>query len=95
MATLAEMIRRKLDDGRLPGGAARKTWAGYGQGQPCSVCEQTVLPAQVEYEFDHDGATYRFHAGCHGLWEAECRRRGHHPESPPAGSHPPAPQPPG
>ena len=38
--------------------------------------ELPILAAQAEYEFEDDGATYRFHIGCYGFWEAERRRRG-------------------
>jgi hypothetical protein len=87
MPTLADIIRAKLDAGHLPTVAPPKTWAGYGRGEPCSACGQPVFPAQVEYEFDDGGQTCRLHAGCHGLWAAECRRRGHRGN----GSPPPAP----
>lgn len=76
MPTPGDMIRQKLADGRLPLHAPVKTWAGYGRGDSCSACELPILPAQAEYEFEAEGQTYRLHPGCHGLWEAERRRRG-------------------
>jgi hypothetical protein len=52
-------------------------YAGYGKGYRCDGCESTILPAQVEYEFEaENGRVIRFHLGCAGLWEAERRRRG-------------------
>jgi hypothetical protein len=76
MLTLAEIIRQKIDDGRLPEHSSMKTWAGYGRGNPCSACEQPIAPAQTEYEVDAGDHTYWLHIGCYGLWEAERRRRG-------------------
>ncbi|HEX9818504.1 MAG TPA: hypothetical protein VGD07_02700 [Methylomirabilota bacterium] len=76
MPTLGQIIREKVADGRLPVREPVKTWAGYGRGQPCSACELPILAAQAEYEFEDGDATYRFHIGCYGLWEAERRRRG-------------------
>jgi len=79
--SLAEIVRDKVDSGVLPLDAPVKLWAGLGSGQRCSVCEQPILAAQAEYEpqYDDGRAVIRFHAGCHGLWEAERRRRGYLP----------------
>jgi hypothetical protein len=79
--SLAEMVRERLDAGILPFDIPVKLWAGMGSGQPCTACEQPILKAQVEYELQYDAADdhapIRLHAGCHGLWEAERRRRGY------------------
>ena len=74
----AEMIRIKLDNGMLPKDAPPKLWAGTGSGKACSACEELIAPAQHEYELQYDDAraSIRFHLRCHGLWEAERRRRG-------------------
>jgi hypothetical protein len=78
MADLGDVIRDKLDAGLLPRQPAQTASRAYGDGQPCSACGVTILPVQAKYELDlHDGSTtYRFHLGCYGLWQAECRRRG-------------------
>jgi hypothetical protein len=42
-------------------------------GRFCDGCETTILPAQVEYQFETttaDERVIRFHLGCAGLWEA-------------------------
>jgi hypothetical protein len=70
------LIGERLESGRLPRDAPAKMYAGYGRGYRCDGCDQTILPAQVEYEFEGDGRTIRFHLGCAGIWEAERRRRG-------------------
>jgi len=65
-----------FDAGTLPLSiAVKKTYAGYGKGYPCSGCDATVLPSQVEYEVETNGPTLRFHIGCHGLWKGERIRR--------------------
>ena len=73
--SLAEMVRHKLDIELLPRADPVKLWAGYGSGEACAACEQTILKAQIEYELQYASAVFRLHAGCHGLWEAERRRR--------------------
>jgi hypothetical protein len=51
---------------------------GYGRGQVCDGCGERILPAQTQYELDYNGqGFFRLHIGCAGLWDAECRRRGH------------------
>jgi hypothetical protein len=75
--SLAEIVRDKLDVGRLPLLDPVTLWVGAGSGMPCSVCGKTIQPYQVEYEPDYDArlVRVRFHIGCHGLWEEERRRR--------------------
>ena len=79
---LIDIIRHKISNGSLPIVAPSKTFAGYGDNQQCSACDLSILPAQVEYEFDgEDAKIYHFHAGCYGLWDAEGRRRGGWPDA--------------
>jgi hypothetical protein len=51
-------------------------WSGQGQDAACSACDQTLLSADVIYEFEWREHRYRFHAGCYGLWQGELIRRG-------------------
>ena len=77
--SLADIVRDKIDAGVLPLDEPVKLWAGLGSGRACTACELLILQAQAEYEpqYDDGRAAVLFHAGCHGLWEAERRRRGH------------------
>ena len=76
--SLADLVRDKLDAGTLPHESPVKMWAGNGRGAPCTACDEPILRAQVEYEPQYDGrAPIRLHVGCHGLWQAERRRRGY------------------
>jgi GAF domain-containing protein len=63
------IIRLKLAAGLLPPVTSTRTWAGPGQGGPCSACELAISRAQTEYELDSGGRAYRFHLGCFWLWE--------------------------
>ena len=75
--SIADQVRRKLDDGLLPRAKPAKLWGGHGRGEPCSACGQPVFPAQIQYEFDDENEQpFRFHVGCLGLWGAELYRRG-------------------
>ncbi len=76
MASLPALIRKRIDERTLPREDPVKVFAGYGRGARCSVCDDVIGPAQVEADFVSDGRELRFHSGCFGLWEAECRRRG-------------------
>jgi hypothetical protein len=70
-------IRDKMDTGFLPCDAPTKMYAGFGKGALCDGCDEPILPAQVQYEFDSDdGRVIKFHLGCAGLWEAYRRMRG-------------------
>jgi hypothetical protein len=77
MSRLGDAVRVKLDAGLLPYQRPEKMFGGYGHHEPCSVCDEPILPAQVEWSIgDTRTVTHRFHLGCFGLWEAEVRRRG-------------------
>jgi len=79
--SLAEIVRGKVELGVLPLETPPKLWVGIGCGETCTACEKPILPAQSEYEVEYgDGRpAIRLHIGCHGLWQAELRRRGHRP----------------
>jgi hypothetical protein len=52
-------------------------WGGYGHGGPCAACDESILPAEIEYELDMPaGGRVRMHVGCHSLWMAERIRLG-------------------
>lgn len=72
--TLAATVRRKLADGTLPRAEGAKLYGGYGRDHACSACEQTIQPAQVEYECNVGDRVYRFHSGCYAVWRAERER---------------------
>jgi hypothetical protein len=60
-------IRDKVDAGDLPRDKPRRMYAGFGNGRFCDGCETTILPAQVEYQFETataDERVIRFHLGC-------------------------------
>lgn len=76
MSRLGDMIRAKIDLGVLPLERPEKLFAGYGEGEPCAACGAPILRDQVEWSIRmRDRVTHRFHIGCHGLWEAELRKR--------------------
>ena len=80
--SLADLVREKVDAGVLPLEApAAKVWICLGSGRLCAVCGQSILFTEYEPLYNDHRAAIRFHAGCHGLWEAERSRRG---TSPPA-----------
>jgi hypothetical protein len=75
LADLLLLTRTKLQAGKLPITSAVKVWGGQGNGSPCDVCEQPILPTDIEYETEMSGArTYRFHSRCLGLWHEERAR---------------------
>ena len=76
--TVRGVIRRKLDDGTLPTQVPPKIYTGYGSGETCDGCGDTIYRAQAEYEFNYpdERRVYRLHFGCASLWEALRRKRG-------------------
>ena len=77
-STLVERVRAKLLDGAFPRERPTTMWGGYGTGGPCAVCDESILPAEIEYELDMParGRRLRMHVGCHSLWMTERVRLG-------------------
>jgi len=74
---IADKIREKLKVGRLPSSRPEKLYGGHGEGLPCSACDDAILTAQIQYEFDvPDEGTFRFHVGCLALWAGELMKWG-------------------
>jgi len=73
--SLSEMVRAKLNAGILPLEDPVRTWASFGTGKQCAVCEQPIQSSQTEYELRYDDREpLRFHVVCHGSWDSERRR---------------------
>jgi hypothetical protein len=77
MGPLRQRVLEKIDAGMLPTVRPPKTWVGYGRRGICSICDDPILPAQIEYAFEEPtgAVTLQFHLGCHGLWDSACRHR--------------------
>ena len=70
---LRSAIKDKIKAGELPVLAPAHLYAGYGEGQRCSVCGEAVSRTQVLYEVPVDKrGTLHFHLACHAAWQLEC-----------------------
>jgi hypothetical protein len=76
---LREVVRRRINEGRLPCRRQDHTWAGKGTGLDCMVCELPITSLQVEYELQFGGeasgggvTVVRMHRPCFSAWESEC-----------------------
>ena len=78
-AALRVLVRRKLDDGRLPLDLTKTIAVGNGSGNTCPACDQTIAVEQVEYQAfgPRYGPALRLHWGCHVVWQLECIERMH------------------
>ena len=75
-SSLRRAARRRCEAGELPHDRRVKTWAGPGDGHACSLCDEPIAAAQVEYEVevcdDDILRIYRFHLLCHETWFRVC-----------------------
>jgi hypothetical protein len=71
------VIVGKLDSGDLPITLPQKMYSGYGSNAPCDACGDTILPAQIEYEWGYPDQPriFRMHLSCTGVWEGLRRER--------------------
>ena len=76
-AALRVLVRRKLDDGRLPLDLTKTIAVDHGSGNICLACDQTISIEQIEYQAfgPRYGPALRLHWGCHVVWQLECIER--------------------
>jgi hypothetical protein len=61
-------IRDKMASGDLPRQHPLRTWAGFGTGQPCGVCNDIIGSDTVELEAEGADRKLRFyHSRCYTL----------------------------
>ena len=73
---LFALARERVAAGRLPRTVPESVWGGSGTGATCSLCEHTIEPEHVAYEFTgDDGVTFHFHMPCHAVWQLAAEGR--------------------
>jgi hypothetical protein len=72
---IRDLIRRKIHDGRLPGGSTPRAFGRPGNWQKCAACDKTMhkaLPMIEVYALTNEKVV-RYHADCYTLWNEERR----------------------
>ena len=72
MEHMAASIRAKIEAGALPhpSEAQAGLWAGKGNGQCCSACDQPIEAGETEFEIEvPTSRTFRFHRQCFKAWQ--------------------------
>jgi hypothetical protein len=73
-ATLLALIRRKLQDGRLPQDSVTRAWGSPSDGETCDVCDTVLSKDQLLMEgTTRARRSMQFHVACFQLWETERR----------------------
>jgi hypothetical protein len=87
-----ESVREASAGSQLPARHPDRMWGGPSAGGGCGLCDQPVLPGELELEleFDRNGGAaepdqFRVHVRCFSAWAAQLPPRGA-PQSPPAHS---------
>jgi hypothetical protein len=80
---LRTKAREAVERGKIPRRRPDRTWGGPGVGATCSICDEPVTSAQLEFEiqFSRDGDNpgldkYHVHIRCFAAWEFERREDG-------------------
>jgi hypothetical protein len=74
--TLRRLIRRKLQDGRLPRDGIRRVWSSPSDGETCDACDTVLAQDQLLMEgitLDLGRRPVRMHVRCFQVWEHERR----------------------
>ena len=71
-AQLRSMVAARLASGVLRPVKSEHSWAGYGSGLPCAVCDVPIGGAEVEYEVENGpGSSALVHLACFTAWKRE------------------------
>jgi len=69
------LVRKKLEDGRLPKTRAERFWARAGAEEICDACESPISKDQMAVEGFAPRITdlqlLRVHGNCYQIWDAE------------------------
>ena len=74
--SLRVLIRRKLQDGRLPHDGIRKVWSSPGAGETCGACDAILAMEQLLMEgvtLDLARRPLQLHVRCFQMWDHERR----------------------
>ena len=74
---LRPIARERIGKGQLPHDAPTRFWRGFGNGQPCSLCDKPIQRDEIEYKIKPIEAAVqptRFHRICRYAWQLECER---------------------
>ena len=72
------LVRRRIDEGRVPVAIPASITAGYGSAEEiCRICDVHIMQHQVMYEIkDLRGSDeLTFHLTCYMTWQRECAQR--------------------
>ncbi len=71
------LAQQRIEGGRLPLMRPDHINAGYGSGDTCCVCDQSIDPTKIEYEVAGPDKAHRlaFHFACYVVWQRECSQR--------------------
>lgn len=71
-ATVRQVVRGKIADGKLPRDRIGAVSATYGADEICDACSASVSPEDVLYKLARAGSGgFVFHATCFAIWRAE------------------------
>jgi hypothetical protein len=71
---LIEIIRQRIEDGRLPCVRPDTIYAGYGSGEPCDGCDDRIESTKIVYDVPFPAASrsLKLHFPCYVIWQQQC-----------------------
>ena len=75
---LRSLIRRKLENGRLPHDRITRVWSSPSAGETCRACDTILSTDQLVMEGTTLAAgkrAWQFHVRCFQIWDVERRAR--------------------
>jgi hypothetical protein len=71
-ASIRQLIRQKLADGRLPHNSIPRVWGGPGNGESCQACEEVISGGECIIEgIRENGRGIQLHVECFYIWDSE------------------------
>ena len=71
-ASIRQLVRQKLADGRLPQNSIPRVWGGPSSGEACQACEEIIPPTEFIIEgISENGRGIQLHVECFYIWDDE------------------------
>ena len=74
-ALVQQLVRRRINDRRLPLGRSVGIREMLGDGRPCDACGEPISPVEklMLAMVSLEGVSVRFHVDCYHVWDSERR----------------------
>lgn len=68
---------QRISCGMLPDELPASSWAGPGEGNQCTLCDEPITADEIEIECENHGRTIYLHQHCYDAWQSTIQLQDH------------------